>query len=413
MFRELHFTLTFLRDFITGNDLVSLYTQLAAAYTKVSQEGTAGSSPTPDSEIAKQIEQLQSSILGIHSTVNFTIWTAPKVHTLKQLQATPIIGPKAIEKLNEILGGSFGSASTIASGITSLQTQTSELLTRVNQGIAVFGLEDFKVEIPEGKQLLEIGFEDEAAMKNFWEVTDRSKEWSYIVRSFTRLTSQNYDSVVIDSQVSGSDLGTTLELAKNTAEAIIMGTKAAIALKCVKDKFFQKKKKLDDVGIPNQATFKLVIKGLEEERDGEYKKKMEEFSVEITKPFIAKGTNDGHELENMVGIALDKMTEMFVQGVKVVDPKEITAVATPEIVPVLGPEYAQNKILSDEVKALLTEEVQKQLEARHERMVEELEIKEEELQRVEEKQKVAVPLVKKNKKQQKVKSENPKEPSKE
>ena len=215
-------------------------------------------------------------------------------------------------------------------------------------------------------------------MKNFWDVTDRSEDWSYIVRTFTRLTGQNYDSVIIRSQVSGSDLGVTLETIIKTGEAIVMATKAAIALKSIRDKFFQKKKKTEDVGITNKATFKMVIKDLEEERDGEYKKKLGEFSVEITKEFDSKkaGANDVHELENMVDIALDKMSNMLADGVKVVDPQEITPVVG-ELKPVLGPEYAQNKILSDEVKALLADEVQKKLVARHERMEEELEIKDE------------------------------------
>lgn len=373
MFRELSFVLTFIRDFINGNSLIEKYQQLSAHYAGISQEANAGSVP----EIEKTIEDLQQEIFNIHKSVNFTIWTTPKLSLLEYMKAKSLIGQDAIDNLNKIFNTIYGNPSKIAAEISTFQNLTSELLTRANQSLTSLGLEGYEEEIAPNNQILEISFEDKAVLKNFWEMKDRANEWSYIIRIFTRLTSQDYESVSIISQASGSPtLGMAISLVKQTAMAIIAAGEKAILLKNIWDTFLQKRKKIEGIGLPKQTTLKMVIKDLEDERDGEYKKKLGEFSLEITKTYGAKEkmNNDKHEIENAVNIALSKITDMLREGVKIIDPNEITA-ATNDVVPILGSAYKENQALSNEVKLLTAEESQKRLTARHKLMMEDIKVK--------------------------------------
>ena len=77
-------------------------------------------------------------------------------------------------------------------------------------------------------------------------------------------------------------------------------------------------------------------------------------------------------MENMVRIALEKMTTLINQGVRVVDPSEIKPQGEIQESS-LGSSYSEMKKLEDEIKPLLELEKQKLIEARREEMLKEVE----------------------------------------
>lgn len=364
MFWELQFTLNFIRDFLTQNNLLTLYQQLITHYQQVQTEYTA--------ELEQNIQTTRTEIDNIHNQVNYSAWSAPKLSIIKQIAASNLIGSTVVVRLNEIFSKSFGNPTTIVQQLEALRTETTQLQTKVEQLIQNLNLTE-PIYTPEPEhQLLEISFEGNATLKNFWDLKDRSNEWIYVIRTFTRLTDAPFESAKIISIDSASPIGLDIESFKKTAEAIIAGTRAAIELKKLKDIFFTKKKDAEAIGL-EKDTMKVVLKDIDQQYGNGYRKRIGELSVEITKTHRVKkpGANDEHEIENMVGIALEKMTALIRDGVRVTDPAEIQPQATPTESS-LGVLYKEVKQIEDKITPLLEQENKKRLEEREQEMLKEI-----------------------------------------
>ncbi|MGA3292037.1 MAG: hypothetical protein ABSC49_02720 [Candidatus Microgenomates bacterium] len=372
MFRELNFVLTFIRDFIVKNDLIAKYSVLSGHYSKAQETGTAGSGEG----LKDEIDTVKKQIFEIHASVNFEVWSSPKISILERMVAKDYIGPGAMTALNKILNDSIGNPLKISQAITVFQNSTNELLTRTNQAIATLGLTNFTEDVPADRQLLEISFSDNSLTKNFWYLKDTAAGWSTIIRAVTRLTGDNFETVEILSQTSGSpDWGILISSTKAASGVLIQLVDFAMKLKTIKDTFFKKKAKVEDVGLPNKKTLELAIKDLEVERDDGFKAKLGEFSIKMVNESKGeiKGENK-NELNTLTQTALKILENFASSGVKVVDPREIVPVPEADTPTTLGPIYSEDKVLSDEVRVLSEAEKQKFLEAKHEEMVDEMEV---------------------------------------
>lgn len=365
MFKELKFTLSFVTDFITQNNLVDLYQQLISFYQQAQSDY--------NEEVQKNIEGKKDEITKIHSQINYSAWSTPKISILKQIKAYDLMGISAISRINEIFAKSFGNINIIVQKLEELKNETNSLNSKVTQLIKEMSLEEIDITIEEGKQVIEINFEEEATLNNFWDIKDRANEWIYIIRTVTRLTNQPFESAKIFSINTSSPIAIDVETVKNSAEALTAIAKAAATLKMLKDKFFKKKKDAEDLEL-SKDTFKMVIKDLEQRNKEGYEQKIGELSVEITKQHrIAKdGVDDGNEIENMVKIALEKMTTLITEGVRIVDPSEIKPQGE-VLESSLSATYSEMKKIEEEIKPLLEADKQKLLEARREEMLKEIE----------------------------------------
>lgn len=366
MFWELQFTLNFVKEFLAQNNLLDLYQQLITLYQQAQTDYKE--------ELEKNIEDSRAQIAAVHNQINFSAWSAPKISILKQIKANGLIGPGVLIKINKILTNNLGNSNAVVQKLQELRTETGNLQTKVDQLIQNLNLTEPVKTLEEDHQVVGISFEDNANLENFWEMKDRSDDWVYIIRTFTRLTDKPFDSAKFISITTASPLGIDLDMFKNTAEAIIAAAKAATELKKLKDMLFVKKKEAEKLEL-EKDTLKIVIKEIEQKHTNGYEQKIGELSVEITKQHRIKkpNANDEHEMENMVKIALDKMANLITDGAKVVDPSEILPQGAVSETTTLGGQYAEIKKLEKDITPLLEEENQKRLEGRRKEMLKEVE----------------------------------------
>lgn len=356
MFKDLQFVLFFLRDFISQNSLLEVYQQLITSY-----EQAQGSS---NEELEQTIETTRAKIIEIHTQIPHVAWTAPQIAILKRIGAYDLISSTALKRIEEIFTKKVGNNPAIIQQLQSLKSETEKISSQVNQLIQLMGIEE-KTEPEDDKTQLEISFQGNAAFNNFWEIENRMKDWVFIIRAFTRLTNTPFDSVKIVSMSSGSpDVGVWLEAIKNTSEAIIAGSKAALELKKLKDVFLGKKKTVEELGL-GKTTVKLTLKDLEKQYGDGRKNKIGELTLEITKKYQVKrdGANDGPEISTMLGKALDKLNILMDDGVKILDPNEIQPTAKPTETSLIS-QYQEIKKIDQKITPLLEAESRARTEKR-------------------------------------------------
>lgn len=365
MFRDLQFVLLFLRDFISQNNLLELYQQLISQYEQVQSSSTV--------ELEQNIENSRSKILETHSQISNLGWSSSQLSILKRIGAYNLVGLEAIGKINEIFSEKVGNTHAIIQQLSTLKSETEKLLSQVNQLIQVMGLEE-KTPQEENKLLLEISFEGDSAFGNFWEVENRMHDLVFIIRAFTRLTNNAFDSAKIVSVNSGSpDVNTWIELIKNTGEAIISASKAASELKKLKDRFIGKKKTVENLEL-SKTTFKLTMKDVEQQYEDGRKKKIGELALEVIKEHKIKreGSNDDQEITTMVGMALDKLSTLMDDGVRVLDPNEVQPTTKPQDNSLIS-RYEEIKKIDQDIVPLLEAESKNRSEQRLKQMQKEVE----------------------------------------
>lgn len=364
MFRELRFILIFLRDFIKENHLLDLYQQLISFYQQVQSSSTE--------ELEKSIEDTRAQIITTHSLVNYSSWSATKISILKRIGGYKVIGQEAMDEINQIFEKKVGNTSAIVQHLTEFKALTNEVLTKSEQLIKEMNLEEPLEELEKGMQIIEISFEGNATLENFWQIKDRACDLDFIVRAFTRLVGENFEKASIVSINSASHpVVVYLKVCMKTALALIEAAKAAVDLKKIKDEFFKNKKTVQGLPISG-STIEIAIKDLEVSNEEGYKKKIGELSFRITQPYKGnrKGTGEANELENMIGIALGKMANLIGDGVRVLNPQEIRPMEKLEESS-LGVAYAELAKLDSEAKPLLEVETQKRLGDRRLKMLNE------------------------------------------
>lgn len=220
MFTELKFTLSFITDFLTLNNIVELYQQLISFYQQAQTDY--------NEEVQKNIESKRNEIRNIHNQINYSAWSTTKISILKQIKAYDLIGVSAIDRINEIFEKSFGNINIIVQKLEELKNETSNLSAKVAELIKNLNLEEVKTELKEEDQIIEINFQDEAALNNFWDIRDRANEWVYIIRTITRLTNQPFESARIISINTASPIAAVLGVVKTSADTLIAISKAGI-----------------------------------------------------------------------------------------------------------------------------------------------------------------------------------------
>ncbi|KKR49644.1 MAG: hypothetical protein UT84_C0022G0007 [Candidatus Curtissbacteria bacterium GW2011_GWA1_40_16] len=367
MFRDFYFTLNFVREYITQNNLLDLYQQLISAFQQLQSN--------QNEETEKNFQESKGKLVETLSLINYSSWPPHKISILKHVGATELLGTEAISRLENIFQKNIGNPNMTVQSLEQFRSETNNLLSKTQQLIDLLNLSSEEKAPENGRKVVEVAFQDEASLDNFWEIEDRAKDFRYIIRTVTRLTGVDFKTVKIVSISTASDpITMALDLVQKSAGAFIAVAKAAAEVKKLKDLFLGKKIKAKELGLRSE-TVEIVLKDLEEQKGAEHKKKIGELSVSITKEYMEKkkGINDQHEIENMVGIALEKMSNLVNDGVRVLDPAEVKPVGEPDQA-VLGTMYSEIKKIEQEIKPLLLEEGKERKQQREKKMKKDLKV---------------------------------------
>lgn len=359
MFRDFYFTLNFVRDFVTQNDLLNLYKQLISSYEQIL------SSYSP--EIDQQIKELKSKIVNPHSRINWLAWSAPKVSLAKRIGAYDLIGPEVLSRIEKIFTQSTSSQSII-SDLNLLLKETTDLLQKSEELIKSLNLTP-EEKNPERK-VIELSLEGNSALENFWEMGEKAKDLNFIIRACTRVAGEPFNSVkIVSLNTASPEVGIYIESLVKTAQVIIALSIFAAALRKLKDTLWDKKKKLESVGL-SKKTLKISIKDLEVQNKNEYKIKVAEFGLKLVKEHGSK--KEDHEVESLAIKALERLTTLLGDETRVLDPEQIQPTkklsenSLPEI-------YKEIKRLKENHLPLLAAENKRRLGLRKKRMLEEIE----------------------------------------
>lgn len=285
----------------------------------------------------------------------------------KRIGAYDLIGPEVLERVNDIFGNSANNQEIIAE-LNKLLTETGDLVKRSEDLIKNLNL------VPEEEssdtKLVELSLEGNSSLTNFWDMEKRAADLKLIVRACSRVANQSFETVKITSVNSASpQIGIYIEALRTTSEVIIALSICAGALRKLKDSLWDKKKKLQSLGLPKKE-LKLSTKALEVQHDNGYKEKRREFSVKLVKEYGLK--KEDHELENLVDKALDRLTDLMGDETRILDPKQIkpTSDLPDRSLPKI---YGEIKKLKEPHQQLLIAENNRKLGLRKKKMLEDVE----------------------------------------
>lgn len=350
MFQQLNSTLTYIKDFIVNNDLISLYQTLITQYQ-------AALAAPADEETVKLFQETKKKIEDIHSYVNYSFFSAPKIKILEKLKASLVIGEAAIKRIGDAFSQFAGDK--VVADLTTLKTETEQLLGRVQQTIGNLGLEaDPRIE-ESADPVVELTITDQA-YDNFWSIGERSESWKYILNLFTRVSGEKFEDVKIISIASGSDMSILMTGAKVALGFVLKVASAVADLKTMKDIFLKDKEELKSKYGLDKKTIELVIGERTTRYGTEYEEKKIAFALKIVKEFRGdkKDGENENELTNAVGMGIERMVKEAEVGTTVLNPKEIKAIEPPDP-DSLGIVYQAEKKLAQEVMQTLKEEQDK------------------------------------------------------
>lgn len=373
MYKDLHFITKYLQEFITQNELLASYKQLSTDFT-ASKTATEADVDT----IEMRIKEMQAKIYQAHENVNFHLLSPAQMETLKQMKALPVIGTSAIKRLDVAFARSTNPLA-VTEVLTQLTTETTALEQRVARAIEDFSLSDFVQAVEEKSGYVEIIFDDGAGFKNFWEVEDRAREWRFIIQALAELSGENFEDIETIAWNSGCpQVGVWIKGGITFIEAIKTFGKVVTTLKQLKDSIIGKKEAAKDLGAGSES-LKAFQEDIERNVLGIYKEKKTTATVELKRTFGKNSTRPDGDGNNFLEIAFEKAVQQLADGVRIVDPDEVTP--SPVIVkhsdgslpePTMGELYRKQFEQNKELEKYIEAETQKRLEARAEQMKKDL-----------------------------------------
>ena len=373
MFKDLHFILSFVRDFINLNGIIELYKQLESDF-RLALTATAADGAT----IEARIDETKEKILRIHDGVNLLLMTPPQKAILRHIGAYQIIGPKASIKIRSAISRQATNPNVILQTLTELQTSTIALSSRVQQTSTNLDLDEFEDGLATNKKYVEISFGKHSKFKNFWESAERSRDWSLIFNAVATLTGEKYEDIETISWSSASPtIGVWISGGIKFISALIDLSKFAAKLKKIKDTIFEKEDAADKLGAEVDAV-KIVKESIKKNFMGIYASEKEKMTVELKKSYGQNNKRPEGDGDNFIRIALEMSVSLMYDGSKVIDPSEVkpkieeSTMETTSQIESLGQLYKDNHKLGQKVNKFLKAEAQKRLEARTAKMKESL-----------------------------------------
>lgn len=374
MFKDLFFILTFVKEFFEKNNLLNLYKELENELRDI-----LVATPEQAELTQEKIDQKKSQIYEIHKNINFLLFTPPQKAILRQIGAYDVLGKNATNTIENGFTKESSNPNSVIKVITEIQASTGSVITKINQTVANLGLERYNISPDENSKLAEITFTGQSKFNNFWETTDRSKDWSFIFEALSNLTGDDYKTVEIVSWNSSSpDVSAWILGPKTFVEALLSFAKFASVLKKWKDKIFKKTKDLEKLGL-DEDYIKVGREKIERKFLSIYESKKETFTVELRKTYGEKSTRPNGDGDVYIGKALDRAVSLMADGSMVVDPEELKTVheeSPNNTEPTLGELYKQNRQLEMKIKQYIESDNVKRLEARQKKMEKSFEIKE-------------------------------------
>jgi hypothetical protein len=226
--------------------------------------------------------------------------------------------------------------------------------------------------------------DDGAGFKNFWEAQDRAKEWKLIIQAIAELTGEDFEKIQTVSWNSGCpEIGVWVKGGITFINAIKAFGKIVSQLKYLKDSIIGNKEKAKDLGGDGES-LKVFQEGIERNILGIYQEKKSTSTIELKRTFGKNSKRPDGDGNNFLEMAFEKAVQQLVDGVRIVDPEEITPIPVtvnrsdgilPE--PTIGELYRKQFEQEESLQQYIEAETQKRLAERTKLMKQELGIIEE------------------------------------
>lgn len=315
--------------------------------------------------------------------MNFFLFSPAQIDILRQLQAIPVIGVEALRRLDEAFARSTNPIA-VTEALNNLIGETKVLADKIERTFDDFSLNDFVEEKDETTGYIEIVFDDGAGFKNFWEAQDRAKEWKLIIQAIAELTGEDFEKIQTVSWNSGCpEIGVWVKGGITFINAIKAFGKIVSQLKYLKDSIIGNKEKAKDLGGDGES-LKVFQEGIERNILGIYQEKKSTSTIELKRTFGKNSKRPDGDGNNFLEMAFEKAVQQLVDGVRIVDPEEITPIPVtvnrsdgilPE--PTIGELYRKQFEQEESLQQYIEAETQKRLAERTKLMKQELGIIEE------------------------------------
>nr|MBP7119183.1 hypothetical protein [Candidatus Woesebacteria bacterium] len=180
MYDELNLVLNYIIDAIAENELVQRHNELAQLYE------TARTAPTP--EVTAQILAKQKEIRTAQDEIEPQGWDTIRIKVFEQFGATSVLGKRGDARLQKELNQFSNDPHGASQTATRFSSEITAVQSRAQQAISGLGslLEDPE-KLPEGKQMVQLVFDEFVAIDEFDELVHQAHEWDVILKSLKHL----------------------------------------------------------------------------------------------------------------------------------------------------------------------------------------------------------------------------------
>jgi len=356
MFREFDYAINFIADFLESHSFPGLYTKLAEAYTKANQQNTE--------ELQSEINTTRKQILNAHGSIDLASWPEGRLEALDRLEATELLGQNAIKRIRKIYSENQGNTPAVIEGFRKIQSETQNLIQRVNRLKTDFSVPTKEELEPEtGMSIFEVSFENDEQLENWKQFKEKGNEWWYITHTFAWMTGTSVEDVKFISAGKGSFFTSCLANI-DYVNAFMQAILLILELRHFYLEVWGMKKKAKDMALDEQDGIKVDFDGIDIQYEKWLKVKIDKLSVQVMEKHLTKKIKEEtvrNELKGFLKRALNIMYLFTVKGGKVTQP-------TPKKVEIsnkeftLGQVYDEIKKLRSEVQPLLLENKQEQVE---------------------------------------------------
>ena len=352
MFREIDYVINFIKDFVTDNNLIELYTNLVTSY------GQAGSSSTP--EIEKQIETTREKLREAHTSLDLELWTDTKRQIFKRLGAGDVIGTGAYQRLIKALEDNYANMNGAIQAIEELKTETTQVVTKVDALVENLSLTALPGVTEEGEEFFEISFENKASIESFDNMKDQAEDWNFILRSFAELTGARTTDVKLVYVTKGSPLIAGVVTKLITAKAIIDAAERVSKIKDGLLKLLKLQRDSKDSVMPRDKA-KVVNTTIEASIGEIFSLSIKKESTEIESTYRNNKSSNRYEMQKKILESMKRMYKFTDNGGRIVHTEEIEGFKDPELPKKLLKRYKEIQKLQEGLNPPLLEAYTKKL----------------------------------------------------
>jgi len=343
---ELISVTTYLTEVIKPKNFEGLYQTLITHLNQLTQ-------PKPPAELATQINDARDVLFEAHKEIHPVEWNVIKIKLFKSFGADELFGKTAIARLEEIFSKNQANPQAVATALNPIMQETKKVFTRITQLHTGLGpmIEEGRDadELEDGKTILQIIFEHDAAIKTMKDLEDNSKIWRRLFLAFARLVDEGAEDPEIVSVEKGSII---IEILTATPVAIAIAVGCDQILK-VLERVLEIRKKFEEIKNLKLSN-KKIEQELEKEADNLIEVAVEKAKVALLKEYRKKKKTD-QEIDTGLKNALGDMFSFIESGGKleVYEPRSDSETdSTENGVPELGAAFGRIRLLENKVEEM-------------------------------------------------------------